>query len=199
MSASGHIVGGVESRNLVEKRKMGPLKVKKDLVNGDPAVSVLAKDKEKDLVLMDTMLADGLTCAFNKYHMGITAENVAEKYSLTRAAQDEFALRSQQKAMAANDAGKFKNQIVAVNGLDTDEYINYKSSSEGLAKLKPAFKKEAGTVTAGNASGINDGAAFVLVMSEAKAKSLGAPILCYARGFASAGLDPKIMGEFTYL
>ena len=152
--------------------------------------------------LVDTMINDGLWDAFNTYHMGITAENVAKKYGISREAQDAFALASQQKAIVAQDAGKFKDEIVAVSipqrkgdpiVFDTDEYINRKTNAESLAGLRPAFDK-AGTVTAGNASGINDGAAAVMVMSADKAKELGLTPLATITAFASAAIDPAIMG-----
>ena len=155
-----------------------------------------------DAKLIDSMIVDGLWDVYNKYHMGITAENVARQYGIDRAQQDAFALASQQKAAAAQDAGKFKDEIVPVMipqrkgdplAFDTDEFINRKSSAEGLGGLKPAFDKE-GSVTAGNASGINDGAAAVVVMSEARAKALGLPILARIKSFATSALDPKIMG-----
>ena len=152
--------------------------------------------------LVDTMINDGLWDAFNNYHMGITAENVAKQYGISREAQDAFALASQQKAIVAQDAGKFKDEIVAVSipqrkgdpiVFDTDEYINRKTNAESLAGLRPAFDK-AGTVTAGNASGINDGAAAVMVMSADKAKELGLTPLATITAFASAAIDPAIMG-----
>lgn len=152
--------------------------------------------------LVDTMINDGLWDAFNNYHMGITAENVAKKYGISREAQDAFALVSQQKAIVAQDVGKFKDEIVAISipqrkgdpiVFDTDEYINRKTSAESLAALRPAFDK-AGTVTAGNASGINDGAAAVMVMSADKAKELGLIPLATIQSYASAAIDPAIMG-----
>ena len=152
--------------------------------------------------LVDTMINDGLWDAFNNYHMGITAENVAKQYGISREVQDAFALASQQKAIVAQDAGKFKDEIVAVSipqrkgdpiVFDTDEYINRKTNAESLAGLRPAFDK-AGTVTAGNASGINDGAAAVMVMSADKAKELGLTPLATITAFASAAIDPAIMG-----
>ena len=152
--------------------------------------------------LVDTMINDGLWDAFNNYHMGITAENVAKKYGISREAQDAFALASQQKAIVAQDAGKFKDELVAVSipqrkgdpiVFDTDEYLNRKTNAESLAGLRPAFDK-AGTVTAGNASGINDGAAAVMVMSADKAKELGLTPLATITAFASAAIDPAIMG-----
>jgi acetyl-CoA C-acetyltransferase len=155
-----------------------------------------------DWKLQDTMIVDGLWDVYNQYHMGITAENVAKQYGIDRAAQDELALASQTKAAAAQDAGRFKDEIVAVGIpqrkgdpviFDADEFINRKTSAEGLAGLRPAFDK-AGGVTAGNASGINDGAAAVLVMSEKKASALGLKPLGRIASYATAGLDPAIMG-----
>lgn len=151
--------------------------------------------------VVDSMLKDALTCAMNNYHMGITAENLAKKYSISRQEQDAFALQSQQKAARAIEAGKFKDEITPVilkskkgeTEFATDEYVKADASSESLAKLRPAFDKE-GSVTAGNASGINDGAAMVLLMSKSKAKELGLPILCTIKGIASIGVDPSIMG-----
>ncbi|MBO8168131.1 MAG: acetyl-CoA C-acetyltransferase [Thermoanaerobacteraceae bacterium] len=151
--------------------------------------------------LMDTMIKDGLWCAFNDYHMGITAENVAEKYGISREEQDEFALESQTRAARAIVEGKFKDEIVPLSIpqrkgdpiiFDTDEHPR-ETSMEKLAALKPAFKKD-GTVTAGNASGINDGAAAVVVMSKEKADSLGLTPMAYIRSAATAGVDPSIMG-----
>jgi acetyl-CoA C-acetyltransferase len=155
-----------------------------------------------DGVLVDSMVADGLTDVFNNYHMGITAENIAEQWKITRQEQDEFAVRSQNRAEAAIKSGRFKDEIIPVEVpqrkgepivTDTDEYPRFGATIEALAKLKPAFKKD-GTVTAGNASGINDGAAAVLVMSKEKADELGIKPLATIVGFASAGVDPKIMG-----
>jgi acetyl-CoA C-acetyltransferase len=155
-----------------------------------------------DAKMIDSMIVDGLWDVYNKYHMGITAENVAKQYGIARGMQDEFALASQAKAIAAQDAGRFREEIVAVMlpqrkgdpiAFDADEFINRKSNAEALAGLKPAFDKE-GSVTAGNASGINDGAAAVVVMSEAKAKSLGVKALARIKAFASSGVDPKVMG-----
>ncbi|HGF1448966.1 TPA: acetyl-CoA C-acetyltransferase [Streptococcus suis] len=152
--------------------------------------------------VLDTMLVDGLTDAFEPIHMGITAENVAAKYGISREQQDAFAVASQEKAMAAIKAGKFKDEIVPVSIpqrkgdpilFDTDEYPRENSSLEGMAKLRPAFKKD-GTVTAGNASGINDGAAAVVVMSSEKAAELGLPVLATIKSYASAGLEPELMG-----
>ncbi len=155
-----------------------------------------------DWKLVDTMIVDGLWDVYNQYHMGITAENVAKKYNIDRAAQDELALGSQTKAAAAQDAGKFKDEIVAVNipqkkgdpvVFDKDEFINRKTNAEGLAGLRPAFDK-AGGVTAGNASGLNDGAAAVMVMTAKKAAALGLTPLGRIASYATAGLDPAIMG-----
>ncbi len=152
--------------------------------------------------MVDTMINDGLWDVYNQYHMGITAENVAKQYGITREAQDALALASQQKAAAAQDAGRFKDEIVPVvipqkKGdplvFDTDEYLNRKSNAEALAGLRPAFDK-AGSVTAGNASGINDGAAAVMVMSAKKAEQLGLKVLGRIASYASSGLDPAIMG-----
>jgi acetyl-CoA C-acetyltransferase len=155
-----------------------------------------------DTKLVDVMVNDGLWDAFNGYHMGITAENVAEQWGLTREELDAFALDSQQKAKAAQEAGKFKDEICPVvipskKGditFDTDEYIKLDASAEGLAKLKPAFKKDGGVVTAGNASGINDSGAAVVVMSAEKAAELGLKPLVKITSYASAGVDPSIMG-----
>lgn len=155
-----------------------------------------------DGALVDTMVADGLTDIFNNYHMGITAENIAEQWNISREEQDEFAVRSQNRAEAAIKQGRFKDEIVPVEipqkrgdplVIDTDEYPRFGTTIEALAKLKPAFKKD-GTVTAGNASGINDGAAAVLVMSKEKADELGLKPLVTIVSYASAGVDPKIMG-----
>ena len=152
--------------------------------------------------LVDTMVNDALTDAFNHYHMMITAENVAEQWGLTREELDEFAAASQQKAVAAQESGRFKDEIVPVEVkqrkktviVDTDEGPRHGTTVETLAKLKPAFKKDGGKVTAGNSSGINDGAAAVVVMSEEKAKELGVkPMATWVAG-ALGGVDPKIMG-----
>lgn len=152
--------------------------------------------------IVDYMVYDGLTDVFNKYHMGITAENVAEKYGVTREDQDKLALQSQQRAEAAQKAGKFADEIVPVTipqrkgdpiVIDTDEHPRHGSSLEKMAKLSPAFKKD-GTVTAGNASGINDGAAALIVMSKEKAEELGIEYICEIDGYASAGVDPSLMG-----
>lgn len=152
--------------------------------------------------MVDAMVNDALTDAFNGYHMGITAENIAEQWGLTREMQDEFAANSQMKAEAAIKAGKFKDEIVPVvipqrKGdsivFDTDEFPRFGTTAEKLAKLRPAFKKD-GTVTAGNASGINDGAAALVVMSAEKAKELGVTPICKIVSYGSKGLDPSIMG-----
>jgi len=152
--------------------------------------------------MVDTMINDGLWDVYNQYHMGITAENVAKQYGITREAQDALALGSQQKAAAAQDAGRFKDEIVPVlipqkKGdalvFDADEFLNRKSNAEALAGLRPAFDK-AGSVTAGNASGINDGAAAVMVMTAKRAAELKLPVLGRIASYASAGLDPAYMG-----
>jgi acetyl-CoA C-acetyltransferase len=152
--------------------------------------------------MIDTMIKDGLWDAFNGYHMGITAENVAKKYEVSRDEQDKFAVASQNKAEAAQKAGRFKEEIVPVLiaqkkgdplAIDSDEFPKHGATLEGLASLRPAFDKN-GTVTAGNASGINDGAAAVLVMSAARAKELGLNPLAKIKAFASGGVDPSIMG-----
>ena len=152
--------------------------------------------------VVDTMLRDGLTDGFEDYHMGITAENVAEQYGITREDQDSFALQSQKRAVAAVEADRFKEEIVPVEipqrrgeplVFNTDEFPRKDVSLEGLSKLRPAFQKD-GSVTAGNSSGINDGAAAVVVMSAEKAKELGVPVLATIKSYASAGLDPKVMG-----
>lgn len=174
MSASGHLLRG--SRNGM---RMGDWKA------------------------IDTMIVDGLWDVYNNYHMGITAENVAAQEGITREMQDELAWGSQSKAAAAQDAGKFKDEIVPVEipqrkgdpiVFDTDEFINRKTDQAKLGALKPAFKKDGGTVTAGNASGINDGAAAVVVMSASKAKELGLKPLARIAGYGVAGLDPAVMG-----
>ncbi|MBS0338057.1 MAG: acetyl-CoA C-acetyltransferase [Proteobacteria bacterium] len=154
-----------------------------------------------DAKMVDTMIVDGLWDVYNQYHMGVTAENVAEEYAVTRAEQDEFAAASQQKAEAAMKAGRFGDEIVSVEVpsrkgpvvFNTDEYPRAGTTAESLAGLKPAFKKD-GTVTAGNASGINDGAAAVLLTSARKAKELGLKPLAKIKAFSSAGVDPKYMG-----
>ena len=155
-----------------------------------------------DTSAVDIMIKDGLTDAFNGYHMGITAENINDQWNQTREQQDQFAVASQNKAEAAQKAGKFDEEIVGVEikdkkgnvtVIDKDEFIKYGQTMELLGKLKPAFKKD-GSVTAGNASGINDGAACLIVMSEDKAKELGIEPLAKIVSYASAGVDPSIMG-----
>lgn len=152
--------------------------------------------------VVDYMVHDGLWDIYNDYHMGMTAENVAEQYGITREEQDEFAAQSQNRAEEAQKSGKFADEIVPViipqkKGdpvvIDTDEYPRHGSTVEKMSKLKPAFKKD-GTVTAGNASGINDGAAALIVMSKDKADELGLKYLCEIAGYGSAGVDPKVMG-----
>jgi len=152
--------------------------------------------------LIDTMLKDGLTDTFGGYHMGTTAENVAKKYAITREEQDAFAAESQQKASKARAEGRFDDEIVPVMvpqrkkdpiEFKADEFIRDGVTAEALGKLRPAFDKE-GTVTAGNASGINDGAAAVMLMSVDRAEALGLPILAKVKAYASAGVDPEIMG-----
>ena len=173
MSLSGHVLP--RSR---EGKKMGPWE------------------------MVDTMVVDGLWCVFNDYHMGVTAENIATKFEFTRKAQDQFALESQQKAENAQKLNLFKDEITPIlipqkRGddvvFDTDEYPRHGTTKETLSKLRPAFKKD-GTVSAGNASGINDGAAAVMVMSFAKAKELGLKPMARIVSYASAGVDPAIMG-----
>lgn len=155
-----------------------------------------------DGAIVDYMVQDGLTDVFNNCHMGITAENIAEQWSITREAQDKFALESQLRAEKAIKSGRFKDEIIPVEIpqkkgdpilVDTDEFPRFGSTIEALSKLKPAFKKD-GTVTAGNASGINDGAAAIVLMSKEKADELGLEPLATIVAFASAGVDPKIMG-----
>ena len=173
MSLSGHVLP--RSR---EGKKMGPWE------------------------MVDTMVVDGLWCVFNDYHMGVTAENIATKFEFTRKAQDQFALESQQKAENAQKLNLFKDEITPIlipqkRGddvvFDTDEYPRHGTTEETLSKLRPAFKKD-GTVSAGNASGINDGAAAVMVMSFVKAKELGLKPMARIVSYASAGVDPAIMG-----
>lgn len=154
-----------------------------------------------DAKLVDTMIVDGLWDVYNQYHMGVTAENVAKKYEISRQAQDEFAVASQNKAEAAQKAGKFKDEILALEIpskkgatiFDADEFIKHGTTLESLAALRPAFSKD-GTVTAGNASGINDGAAAVMMMTAKMASDLGLTPLAKIKAYASAGLDPSIMG-----
>ncbi len=157
--------------------------------------------KMGDLSFVDTMIRDGLWDAFNGYHMGMTAENVAEKWQIGREQQDEFALASQNKAEAAQKAGRFDDEITPVTlktrkgevVVDKDEYIRHGATIEGMQKLRPAFAKD-GSVTAANASGINDGAAIALLMSAKEAERRGVEPLARIKAYATAGLDPKIMG-----
>ncbi len=165
------------------------------------AQSLRAGAKMGDVGLVDTMIKDGLTDVFNGYHMGITAENLAEQYQVTRGEQDEFAVRSQNLAEAARTAGRFKDEIapVTIKGrkgdtvVDQDEYIRAGATLDSVAGLRPAFKKD-GTVTAGNASGLNDGAAALVVMSREEAEKRGATVLATIKSWATAGVDPSIMG-----
>ena len=169
-----------------------------------PHVLLGSRDGQRmgDWKMIDSMIVDGLWDVYNQYHMGITAENVAKAHSISREAQDALALGSQQKAVAAQDAGRFVDEIVPFSiaqkkgdaiVFDKDEFINRKSTAEVLAGLRPAFDK-AGTVTAGNASGLNDGAAGLVLMTAAKAASLGLTPLGRIASYASAGLDPAVMG-----
>lgn len=173
-------------------------------MSASPHVLLGSRDGQRmgDWKMIDSMIVDGLWDVYNQYHMGITAENVAKQYGITRDMQDALALASQQKAAAAQDAGKFKDEIVPVvlpqkKGdpivFETDEFINRKTNAEALAGLKPAFDKTGG-VTAGNASGINDGAAAVMVMTAKKAAALGLKPLGRIASFATSGLDPATMG-----
>ena len=173
-------------------------------MSASPHVLLGSRDGQRmgDWKMVDSMIVDGLWDVYNQYHMGITAENVARKYGISRQAQDALALASQQKAAAAQDAGRFKDEIMAFSiaqrkgepiVFSADEYINKKTSAEALAGLRPAFDK-AGSVTAGNASGINDGAAAVMVMTVGKAASLGLTPLGRIASFATSGLDPAFMG-----
>ena len=173
MSLSGHVLP--RSR---EGKKMGPWE------------------------MVDTMVVDGLWCAFNDYHMGVTAENIASKYDYSREGQDEFAALSQQKTESAQISDLFRDEITEITipqrrgddvVFDTDEYPRHGATKDSLAKLRPAFTKD-GTVTAGNASGINDGAAAVMVMTASKAQELGLKPMAKIVSYASAGVDPKIMG-----
>jgi acetyl-CoA C-acetyltransferase len=165
------------------------------------AANLRPGQKMGDLGMVDTMIKDGLWDAFNGYHMGQTAENIAERWQITREDQDRFAVASQNKAEAARDAGRFRDEIVPVTikgrkgdtVVDTDEYIRSGATYEGIAGLKPAFTKE-GSVTAANASGLNDGAAAVVLMSADEAKSRGLEPLARIVSWATAGVDPAIMG-----
>ena len=166
------------------------------------AQHIRAGQKMGDLQLIDTMIKDGLWDAFNGYHMGVTAENVAEKWQLSREAQDEFAVASQNKAEAAQKAGKFKDEIapVTVKGrkgetiVEADEYIRHGATVDAMKGLKPAFKKD-GSVTAGNASGLNDGAAAMVLMTEEAAAKRGIEPLARIASFATCGVDPAVMGS----
>ncbi len=169
-----------------------------------PHVLMGSRDGQRmgDWKMVDSMISDGLWDVYNQYHMGVTAENVAKKYGVSRADQDALALASQQKAAAAQDAGRFKDEIVPFSIAQkkgdaivfaADEFINRKSTADALAGLRPAFDK-AGSVTAGNASGLNDGAAGVVVMSAKRADQLGLKPLARIASYASSGLDPAIMG-----
>lgn len=173
-------------------------------MSASPHVMMGSRDGVRmgDAKLIDSMIVDGLWDVYNQYHMGITAENVAEKYSINRAEQDEFAVKSQNKAEAAINAGRFKDEIFPLSipqrkgdpvVFDTDEFPRLGATLDNMTALKPAFKKD-GSVTAANASGLNDGAAAVMLMSAAKAKELGLPVLAKIQAYASAGLDPTIMG-----
>ncbi len=173
-------------------------------MSASPHVLLGSRDGQRmgDWKMIDSMIVDGLWDVYNQYHMGVTAENVARKYGITREMQDALALASQQKAAAAQDAGKFKDEIVPFSIAQkkgdpivfaADEYLNRKTNAEALAGLRPAFDK-AGGVTAGNASGINDGAAAVMVMSAKKAAALGLEPLGRIASFATSGLDPALMG-----
>jgi acetyl-CoA C-acetyltransferase len=173
-------------------------------MSASPHVLLGSRDGQRmgDWKMIDSMIVDGLWDVYNQYHMGITAENVAKANGITREQQDALALGSQQKATAAQDAGKFKDEIVPVSipqrkgdpvVFDADEFINKKTNAEALAGLRPAFDK-AGTVTAGNASGINDGAAGVVVMTAKKAAALGLKPLARIASFGTTGLDPAVMG-----
>lgn len=167
-------------------------------------VSSKVRDGQKmgNLEMADLLISDGLTDVFNNYHMGVTAENVVEKVGLSREQQDNFALASQQKAVSAIEQGKFADEIAPVevtvrrktNVIDTDEYPKADASMEGLAKLRPAFKKEGGSVTAGNASGINDGASAIIVASEAAVEKYGLTPIAEIMSYAQAGVAPEIMG-----
>ncbi|NLS12127.1 acetyl-CoA C-acetyltransferase [Vibrio sp. SM6] len=167
------------------------------------AVPGAVRDGQKmgSMTLQDLLINDGLTDVFNQYHMGVTAENIAKEVGIGREEQDRYALASQQKAVAAIEAGKFKDEIIAVEvkqrrntvSFDTDEYPKSDATLEGLAKLRPAFDKE-GSVTAGNASGINDGASAVVLASETAVQELGLEPMAEIVGYGQSGLDPKLMG-----
>ncbi|MDP3618019.1 MAG: acetyl-CoA C-acetyltransferase [Rhodoferax sp.] len=173
-------------------------------MSASPHVLQGSRDGQRmgDWKMVDSMIVDGLWDVYNQYHMGVTAENVARQYGISRAMQDALALASQQKAAAAQDAGRFKDEIVTLSLAQkkgdpilfgADEYLNRKTNAEALAALRPAFDK-AGGVTAGNASGLNDGAAAVMVMSASKAAALGLKPMGRIASFATSGLDPALMG-----
>ncbi|HEX4856137.1 MAG TPA: acetyl-CoA C-acetyltransferase [Limnobacter sp.] len=173
-------------------------------MSASPHVMLGSRDgfRMGDAKIVDSMIVDGLWDVYNQYHMGITAENVAEKYSINRAEQDEFAVKSQNKAEAAIKSGRFKDEIFPLSipqrkgdplVFDTDEFPRHGATLDSMTSLKPAFRKD-GSVTAGNASGLNDGAAAVMLMSAEKAKELGLPVLAKVHAYASAGVDPSIMG-----
>ena len=172
-------------------------------MSGTPHLLAGSRDgfRMGDAKLIDSMIVDGLWDAYNNYHMGTTAENIARQYGITRREQDEFAAASQQKAEAAQKAGRFKDEIVPVEiaskkgtvRFEVDEYIRLGTTAEALGELKPAFSKD-GTVTAGNASGLNDGAAAVIMTSASKAREWGLQPLARIKAYSSAGVDPKIMG-----
>jgi acetyl-CoA C-acetyltransferase len=166
------------------------------------AQTIRAGTKMGNLQLVDTMVKDGLTDVFNGYHMGVTAENLAEQYQISREAQDDFACRSQNKAEAARREGRFDDEIVPVTIkgrkgdtiVDKDEFIREGVAVASLAGLRPAFRKDGGSVTAGNSSGLNDGAAALVVMSRDEAEKRGTPVLARIASWATAGVDPSIMG-----
>jgi len=206
-----HVLGQVAVKAAIERAKLEPGEVDEVILGQiltagegqNPArqAARAAGVKMGELGLVDTMLKDGLWDAFHGYHMGVTAENVAKAYQITREQQDAFALASQQKASAAQKAGRFKDEIapVTLKGrkgdtvVSDDEYIRHDASAESMAKLRPAFDKE-GTVTAANASGINDGAAALVVMSAKEADRRGLKPLARIVSFATAGVDPALMG-----
>ena len=172
-------------------------------MSASPHVLAGSRDGQRmgDWKMTDTMITDGLWDVYNQYHMGTTAENVAKKYDISRAQQDDFAVASQNKAEAAQKAGRFKDEILPFDIVtkkgtavfDADEFPKHGTTLESIAGLRPAFSKD-GSVTAANASGLNDGAAAVIMMSAARAKQLGLPVLARIKAYSSAGLDPSIMG-----
>ena len=172
-------------------------------MSASPHVLAGSRDGQRmgDWKMTDTMITDGLWDVYNQYHMGTTAENVAKKYDISRAQQDEFAVASQNKAEAAQKAGRFKDEILpfdivtkkGTTVFDADEFPKHGTTLESIAGLRPAFSKD-GSVTAANASGLNDGAAAVIMMSAARAKQFGLPVLARIKAYSSAGLDPSIMG-----